>query len=195
MTKTRLPDYWELETRDQRAVLGEFKKTTRGTMIALALFDWTEIEKEWINTFRIFPTATISISEVEKTDEIQLLIRAKELTKIISSMSKKNNQSLPEVELNRFQTSARIFAWLQIRELLKKKYPKDFEVLGINRTTTIDYLNLQSLGVKDYQKILAEVHNAKPLTIRDRIAYARRHNWIESVGHGERTSQMTRFAE
>jgi len=195
MAKTQVPDYWLLETKDQRAVLGEFKKTTRGTMIALALFDWTEIEKEWINTFRIFPTATISISEVEKTDENQLLIRAKELTKIISSMSKKNNQSLPEVELNRFQTSARIFAWLHIRELLKKKYPKDFEVLGINRTTTIDYLNLQSLGVKDYQKILAEVHNAKPLTIRDRIAYARRHNWIESVGHGERTSQMTRFAE
>ena len=164
-------------------------------MIALALFDWTEIEKEWINTFRIFPTATLSISEGEKTDENQLLIRSKELSKIISSMSKKNNQSLPEVELNRFQTSARIFAWFQIRELLKKKYPKDFEVLGINRTTTIDYLNLQSLGVKDYQKILAEVHNAKPLTIRDRIAYARRHNWIESVGHGERTSQMTRLAE
>jgi hypothetical protein len=195
MAKTQVPDYWLLETKDQRAVLGEFKKTTRGTMIALALFDWTEIEKEWINTFRIFPTATLSISEGEKTDENQLLIRSKELSKIISSMSKKNNQSLPEVELNRFHTSARIFAWFQIRELLKKKYPKDFEVLGINRTTTIDYLNLQSLGVKDYQKILAEVHNAKPLTIRDRIAYARRHNWIESVGHGERTSQMTRFAE
>jgi hypothetical protein len=47
----------------------------------------------------------------------------------------------------------------------------------------------------DYQKILAEVHNAKPLTIRDRIAYARRHGWIESVGHGERTSNMTRLAE
>ncbi len=195
MAKTQVPDYWEIETRDQRAVLGEFKKTTRGTMIALALFDWTEIEKEWIDTFRIFPTVTISISEVEETEEHQLLVRAKGLTKIISSISKKNSQSLPEVELNRFKTSARIFVWLQIRELLKKKYPNDFEVLGINRTTTIDYLNLQSLGVKDYQKILAEVHNAKPLTIRDRIAYARRHNWIESVGHGERTSQMTRLAE
>lgn len=195
MTKTQVPDYWELETRDQRAVLGEFKKTTRGTMISLALLDFTEVENEWINSFRIFPTLTISISEVEKTDESQLLVKAKELTKIISAVSKKNSQSLPEVELNRFRTSARIFAWLQIRELHKRKYPKEFEVLGTNRTTTIDYLNLQSLGVKDYQKILAEVHNAKPLTIRDRIAYARRYNWIEPVGHGERTSQMTRLTK
>jgi hypothetical protein len=195
MTKAQVPDYWELDTRDQRAVLGEFKKTTKGTMIALALFDWTEIEKEWINTFRISPTVTMSISEAEQIEENQLLVRAKELTRIISSISKKNNQSLPELELNRFRTSARLFAWLKIRELLKKKYPKDFDVLGINRNTTIDYLNLQALGIKDYQKILAEVHNAKPLTIRDRIAYARRHDWIESVGHGERTSQMTRFAE
>ena len=195
MTKAQTPDYWELDTRYQRAVLGEFKKTTKGTMIALALFDWTEIEKDWINTFRISPTVTMSISEAERIEENQLLMRAKELTRIITTISKKNNKSLPEVELNRFRTSARLFAWLQIREFLKQKYPKDFDVLGINRTTTIDYLNLQALGIKDYQKILAEVHNAKPLTIRDRIAYARRHDWIESVGHGERTSQMTRFAE
>ena len=81
MTKTQVPDYWELETRDQRAVLGEFKKTTRGTMISLARLDFTEVESEWINSFRIFPTLTISISEVEKTDESQLLVKAKELTK------------------------------------------------------------------------------------------------------------------
>ena len=70
---------------------------------------------------------------------------------------------------------------------------RTLQELGINKTTTLDYLNLQSLGIKDYQKILANLEGAKPLTIRDRIAYARRYEWIPSVGHGERKSEMTRI--
>ena len=37
-----------------------------------------------------------------------------------------------------------------------ENFSKEIESLGINKITTIDYLNLQSLGIKDYQKILAE---------------------------------------
>ena len=52
---------------------------------------------------------------------------------------------------------------------------------------------MKKSGIKDYQKILADLYNAKPLTIRDRIAYARRHKWIPSRGHGERTAEMIRL--
>ena len=117
----------------------------------------------------------------------------KELTKTIAIMSKGVTENLPLEELNRFKTKTRIFAWLQIREHLKSKYSKDFEALGINKTTTLDYLNLQAIGLKDYQKIISQLDNSKPLTIRDRIAYARRHKWIQSVGHGDRTGEMTRL--
>jgi hypothetical protein len=108
-------------------------------------------------------------------------------------MPKDETQNLPFEELNRFKTKTRIFAWLQIREHIKKKYTKDFETLGINKTTTIDYLNLQAIGLKDYQRIISQLENSKPLTVRDRIAYARRHKWIQSVGHGDRTGEMTRL--
>ena len=65
--------------------------------------------------------------------------------------------------------------------------------LGINRATTLDYLNLQALGIKDYQRIIATTDNQNTLTIRDRIAYARRHEWIDKVGHGVRTPEMTKL--
>jgi hypothetical protein len=65
-------------------------------------------------------------------------------------------------------------------------YPDFFEGIGKNRTTTLDYINIKNLGILDYQNLLGSIHNAKPLTIRDRIAYARRHSWIPNVGHGNR---------
>ena len=65
-------------------------------------------------------------------------------------------------------------------------YPDFFEGIGKNRTTTLDYINIKNLGILDYQSLLGLIHSAKPLTIRDRIAYARRHGWIPSVQHGTR---------
>jgi hypothetical protein len=186
-------DFWEMDIGSRIAVLGEFKRTTSGHLISLALFSWTETKLNWIDSFRIHPIVTLSISESEEVLENQLVARAKELTKTISKMPKDETQNLPFEELNRFKTKTRIFAWLQIREYIKKKYTKDFETLGINKTTTIDYLNLQAIGLKDYQRIISQLENSKPLTVRDRIAYARRHKWIQSVGHGDRTGEMTRL--
>ena len=186
-------DFWEMDIGSRIAVLGEFKRTTSGHLISLALFSWTETKLNWIDSFRIHPIVTLSISESEEVLENQLVARAKELTKTISKMPKDETQNLPFEELNRFKTKTRIFAWLQIREHIKKKYAKDFATLGINKTTTIDYLNLQAIGLKDYQRIISQLENSKPLTVRDRIAYARRHKWIQSVGHGDRTGEMTRL--
>lgn len=186
-------DFWEIDLGSRIAVLGEFKKTTSGHLISLALFTWTETKLEWIDSFRIYPIVTLNISESEKTSETQLIAKAKELTKTIATMSKGVTQNLPLEELSRFKTKTRIFAWLQIREHFKSKYSKDFETLGINKTTTLDYLNLQAIGLKDYQRIISQLDNSKPLTVRDRIAYARRHKWIQSVGHGDRTGEMTRL--
>jgi hypothetical protein len=97
--------------------------------------------------------------------------------------------------LENFDVKSRLSIWLELRKSVTNSNKKAIEALGINKATLVDYLNLQSLGIKDYQKILAQIYNAKPLTIRDRIAYARRHKWIEPVGHGERTSQMSRFTK
>ena len=94
-----------------------------------------------------------------------------------------------------FDIKSRLNVWLELRKTIKTSNKNEIEALGINKATLVDYLNLQSLGIRDYQKILAEVYNAKPLTIRDRIAYARRHKWIEPVEHGNRTSQMTRITK
>jgi hypothetical protein len=186
-------DFWEMNIGSRIAVLGEFKKTTSGHLISLALFSWTETKLDWIDSFRIHPLVTLSISDSEKALESQLVARAKELTKTISMLPRVETQNLPLEELNRFKLKTRIFAWLQIREHLKTKYTKDFEALGINKTTTLDYLNLQAIGLKDYQRIISQLDNSKPLTVRDRIAYARRHKWIQSVGHGDRTGEMTRL--
>ncbi len=186
-------DFWEMDIGSRIAVLGEFKRTTSGHLISLALFSWTETKLDWIDSFRIRPIVALSISDSEKALENQLVARAKELTKTISMMPRGETQNLPLEELNRFKLKTRIFAWLQIREHLKTKYTKDFEALGINKTTTLDYLNLQAIGLKDYQKIISQLDNSKPLTVRDRIAYARRHKWIQSVGHGDRTGEMTRL--
>ena len=188
-------DYWEVRPKDQTAIMGEFKKTTSGFLISLIIFKWTNLQDQELTSFRISPKASLKIVAAESTSESQLTEKARNLSKTLHGLIQSDTESLPLEELESFDVKLRLNAWLELRKSFKNSNKNDFESLGINKTTTVDYLNLQALGIKDYQKILAEVHDAKPLTIRDRIAYARRHNWIESVGHGERTSNMTRLAE
>jgi hypothetical protein len=193
MTSKPPMDYWEVDPETQTAVLGEFSKTSTGSLISLISLKWSQKESVEIESFRIRPVASIKLGVSNKKDEKELLQKAKSLSKTLIEITKENNDSLPLEELESFNLKTRLAAWLEIRKKHKDKFYQDIENLGVNKFTTIDYLNLQSLGIKDYQKILAEKYEAKPLTIRDRIAYARRHKWIPPVGHGERTAEMTRL--
>jgi hypothetical protein len=161
----------------------------------MIIFNWTNLEELEMDSFRIMPKASLKVVAPSSASQTALIEQAKQLAKTLESIVKINGDSLPLEELENYHLKLRLNAWLEIRKRINSSNRNGFESLGINKTTTIDYLNLQALGIKDYQKILADIHNAKPLTIRDRIAYARRHKWIDSVGHGERTSEMTRFAE
>ena len=195
MTTNGFPDYWEVTPSKQTAILGEFNSTTSGILISLIGFKWTKVKLQELGSFRIYPVASLRVVAPKNSDESDLLQLVKNLAKTLQPLILENNQSLPLEELENFNVKSRLNVWLELRKGLTNSNKKDIEALGINKATLVDYLNLQSLGIKDYQKILAELYDAKPLTIRDRIAYARRHKWIEPVGHGERTSQMTRITK
>jgi hypothetical protein len=192
---SRMFDFWEVNPEDQTATLGQFNKTTSGMLISMIIFKWNNFQGQEINSFRITPKAALKIVVPKSTPEIIVLGQAKNLSKTLNGLILSDIESLPLEELGRFDEKILLNVWLELRKYIINLNKNNYESLGTNKSTTIDYLNLQAFGIKDYQKILAEVHNAKPLTIRDRIAYARRHGWIESVGHGERTSKMTRIEE
>jgi hypothetical protein len=195
MANAELFDYWEVSPKDQTAIMGEFKKTTSGFLISLIIFKWTNLQDEEITSFRISPKASLKIVAPESTSKSELIEKTRKLSKTLHDLIQSDTESLPLEELENFDVKLRLSAWLELRKSINNSNKKNIEALGVNKATLVDYLNLQSLGIKDYQKILAQIYNAKPLTIRDRIAYARRHKWIEPVGHGERTSQMSRFTK
>jgi hypothetical protein len=191
MGKHNAPDFWELDRAQNLLCIGEFKKTNMGNFVSLLTIQWGTINPNWIESFRIIPISSIHFSMQSNTSEKGLLTKCRAIWKSNIELNKKLDAPLPVEELDKYKDIH--WAWEFIRSELHKTYHKNFQELGINKTTTLDYLNLQSLGIKDYQKILANLEGAKPLTIRDRIAYARRYEWIPSVGHGERKSEMTRI--
>lgn len=191
MVKAKEPDFWEVDRAQNLLGIGEFKKTNMGTFVSLLTIQWGTTNPNWIESFRIIPISSTHFSMKSNTSESGLLNKCRTIWKSNLELNKKFDAPLPVEELDKYKDI--YWAWEYIRYELHKKYYKNFQELGINKTTTLDYLNLQSLGIKDYQKILANLEGAKPLTIRDRIAYARRYEWIPAVGHGERKSEMTRI--
>ncbi len=99
----------------------------------------------------------------------------------LSAIEKKGslvNDELTELDKHEIFNEAREYAYTST--------PKFFESLGVNQKTVLDYLNLKDLGLTDYQNKLSALWGASRLTIRDRIAYARRSNWIPKVKKGTR---------
>jgi hypothetical protein len=94
-----------------------------------------------------------------------------------------NNSGLLDINITQEDLTS---VFVYYKTYYSNNYPQFFESIGVNRTTTLDYMNIKNLGIFDYQGLLSFIHNAKPLTVRDRIAYARRHGWIPKVGHGFR---------
>jgi hypothetical protein len=187
-------DYWAIDQNSQSAYLGEFKKTNNGFLLSLLQMEWSKVQEPWINSFRIYPKIIINKIYSNKLGEKELQIEASKIQQLLELQADNSRISLPLEHLNKFNQKIRLLAWRNIRDFLEKDISLNFETFGVNKITTIDYLNLQALGIKEYQKIIGNIENAKPLTIRDRIAYARRHNWIPAVGHGQSSPEMNKFA-
>ncbi len=136
-------------------------------------------------------SAVLFLVESHRKNESKLDVDAR--AEQIMKMSYGLTTNIVSEFLGSISLNARRWHWAKYKSDNNSKHKEFFDYLGINRTTTLDYLNLQALGIKDYQRIIATTDNQNTLTIRDRIAYARRHGWIDKVGHGVRTSQMTKL--
>lgn len=150
--------------------------------------DWLEFGK-----LDVILVMSFGVTEQEMLKSIEEVV-GQYWTKIIS-ISKDLTTPIPIESFVHFPESYRRWIWRLHRKYIKKHYKNFVEEIGLNRFTTIDYLNLQSLGCKDYQAVIAKEENAKPLAIRDRVAYARRYGWIDSAEHGERMPYMTKVVE
>jgi len=136
-------------------------------------------------------SAVLFLVESHRKNESKLDVDAR--AEQIMKMSYGLTTNIVSEFLGSISLNARRWHWAKYKSDNNSKHKEFFDYLGINRATTLDYLNLQALGIKDYQRIIATTDNQNTLTIRDRIAYARRHGWIDKVGHGVRTSQMTKL--
>jgi hypothetical protein len=145
--------------------------------------------EEWTKMRRL--SAVLFMIESHKKDEVKLDLEAR--AEQIMKMSYKLTTNIVSEFLGSISLNTRRWHWAKHKSDNNSKHKEFFDYLGINRATTLDYLNLQALAIKDYQKIIAVTDNQNTLTIRDRIAYARRHEWIDKVGHGVRTPEMTKL--
>jgi len=148
-----------------------------------------DVEDKWSESRRISSVLFLIESHKLKDLETDLEKRAIQVFQLALPLETNvASEFLATISLN-----IRRWHWAKHKQDNLSKFKKYFDFIGINRSTTLDYLNLQSLALKDYQRIIATVDNQSTLTIRDRIAHARRHGWINKVGHGVRTPEMTKL--
>lgn len=144
---------------------------------------------DWTQMRRLSAVLFLIESHMQDESNVDFDARAEQIMK----MSYKLTTNIVSEFLDPICFNTRKWHWAKHKSDNNSNHKEFLDRLGINRVTTLDYLNLQALAIKDYQRIIAVMDNQNTLTIRDRIAYARRHNWIDKVGHGVRTSQMTKL--
>jgi hypothetical protein len=144
---------------------------------------------DWTQMRRLSAVLLLIESHMQGESKLDFDARAEQIIK----MSYKLTTNIVSEFLGSISFNTRRWHWVKHKNDNHSKHKAFLDRLGINRATTLDYLNLQALGIKDYQRIIATTDNQNTLTIRDRIAYARRHEWIDKVGHGVRTSEMTKL--
>ena len=143
----------------------------------------------WTQMRRISAVLFLVESHGKNESKLDVDARAEQIMK----MSYKLTTNIVSEFLGSISLNTKRWHWAKHKSDNNSNHKEFLDRLGINRVTTLDYLNLQALAIKDYQRIIAVMDNQNTLTIRDRIAYARRHDWIDKVGHGVRTSQMTKL--
>jgi|688.fasta_scaffold370914_1 hypothetical protein len=144
---------------------------------------------EWTQMRRLSAVLFLIESHMQDEPKLDFDARAEQIIK----MSYKLTTNIVSEFLGPISLNTRRWHWAKHKDDNHSKNKEFLDRLGINRATTLDYLNLQALAIKDYQRIIATTDNQNILTIRDRIAYARRHEWIDKVGHGVRTPEMTKL--
>ena len=144
---------------------------------------------DWTQMRRLSAVLFLIESHMQDEPNVDFDARAEQIMK----MSYKLTTNIVSEFLDPICFNTRRWHWAKHKSDNNSNHKEFLDRLGINRVTTLDYLNLQALAIKDYQRIIAVMDNQNTLTIRDRIAYARRHDWIDKVGHGVRTSQMTKL--
>lgn len=124
--------------------------------------------------------------EITSEKELENLLRRKLET--LSKLYEDPRGLLPINILQQIDKNIGLEHWKYHR----KKYLDLDSEIGIQRRTVFDYLLLQSLGLKDFASYISKEDKVKLLTVRDRLAYARRHGWIKKPGVGVRTSYMNK---
>lgn len=108
----------------------------------------------------------------------------------------KQIEELPIETFMSFSPESRRKLWIKTRNFWIENEKWFYEQIKINRKSVLDYLNLQALGLDEYQKTIAlqeEDPKTNPLTIRDRIQYARKMGWLEKPSYGSRKSNQLRL--
>jgi hypothetical protein len=197
--KADSPDFQCFDEPNRLISTLNLKTTTSGGFVHFLVSKWTPIaedwDENWIDSRRLKIVLTLQMGipkELGKNEDFEIVSDAWE---VVRKLAKSIDDEVPIEGFSFFPESYRRWIWRFNHRYMKKNHKDFIEYIGLNRATTLDYLNLQALGCKDYQAIIAKEVNAKPLAIRDRIAYARRHGWIDSVKQGTRTSQMTKLGK
>jgi hypothetical protein len=176
-------------------LFGEAKKTTTGKTISILCVKFTGLKNNWLDSFRYFPVAKVNVAFNDTTDDSHLNKYFQSIGEDFISLFTNEFTDCPLPVEDLEHLSYRYDIWLFMRNFMMKIYSESFHELGVNKQTTIHYLNLLAFGIKDYQQIIAKLENSKPLTVRDRIAYARRYKWIPTVGVGERSAMLNKVVE
>lgn len=191
--KYQLPDELFIDPKNKVAQVFELKKTKSGALVSVLSIQWTSKSEKWVESFRLKPLSSIHFVIPNNPNKRDWNNKITKVEKLNLDLAKDLNLSLPIEELTKYPDL--IGAWLEIRKAILLGHEDYVKDIGVNKLTTIDYLNLQSLGILNYQKILGNLYKSKPLTIRDRIAYARRHAWIPSVNHGDKKTNVNEVIE
>ena len=201
-TRKDSPDYHCYEWNRGLVATVSLDETTSGGAISFLVarssfvdFQRKEIESNWLYFSRLEVVLSISFGISEKQYERDSLRLVERYWEEIRHIANNLETALPIESFRHFPESYRRWIWRLHRKFIRDNFPDLKDLLGVNRLTTLDFLNLQALGCKDYQLLIAEEERAKPLAIRDRIAYARKHGWLESAIHGERMPYMTRLVK
>lgn len=200
-TRADSPDFHAFHWRKGLIATVNLEKTSAGGSISFLVArsrfsDHRRYEvEEWLEFGKLDAIFVMSlgVTEQEMRSDIEDVVRG-HWTKT-ANMCKELNTPIPIESFVHFPESYRRWIWRLHRKFMRKNYSDFVKEIGVNRFTTLDYLNLQSLGCKDYQAVIAKEDNVKPLAVRDRIAYARRYGWIESAEHGARMPFMTKVIE
>ena len=154
-----------------------------------------ESELEWRKQTRI---GVLNYSVKSLPINIQIdQQKVEQLWFMLADLERNNNgEELPVETFNSFPVNSRRKLWILIRKFWMEAEPWFFNQIKTNRKSVLDYLNLQALGIDEYQKTIAsneEDPKTNPLTIRDRIQYARKMGWLEKPSHGYRKSNQLRL--